>query len=287
MKYVFLFLPAIGWGLMPLFVAGVKKSSIYNQIVGSVLGAFIFAAIVTTILRPAFDATTFLLAMLAGALWTIGQVGQYVGYANIGVSETMPISTGLQLIGVPLVGVIIFGEWSSPQAKLFGFLGIIALVVGVVFTSLTDEGTSEGNKKNQVSTLIILVLTTLGYISSSSIPKALEGSGVMIFLGETVGMIIAVFIYLLATKHLDALKDKKSYQVVPAGLVYAVAAISYIISVKDNGVNLAFVMSQLCVVISTLGGMIFLHEAKTKKGYIYTGIGLVLIVVGAILTSIF
>ena len=46
-------------------------------------------------------------------------------------------------------------------------------------------------------------------------------------------------------------------------------------------------MSQLCVVISTLGGMIFLHEAKTKKGYIYTGIGLVLIVVGAILTSIF
>ena len=68
MKYVFLFLPAIGWGLMPLFVAGVKKSSIYNQIVGSVLGAFIFAAIVTAILRPAFDATTFLLAMLAGAL---------------------------------------------------------------------------------------------------------------------------------------------------------------------------------------------------------------------------
>ncbi len=174
MKYIFLFIPAIGWGLMPLFVAGVKKSSIYNQIVGSVLGAFIFGAIVTAILRPAFDATTFLFAMLAGALWTVGQVGQYVGYANIGVSETMPISTGLQLIGVPLVGVLIFGEWSSSQAKLFGFLGIIALIIGVVFTSLTDEGTEEGNKKNQVSTLIILVFTTLGYISSSSIPKALK-----------------------------------------------------------------------------------------------------------------
>lgn len=287
MKYIFLFIPAIGWGLMPLFVAGVKKSSIYNQIVGSVLGAFIFGAIVTAILRPAFDTTTFLFAMLAGALWTVGQVGQYVGYANIGVSETMPISTGLQLIGVPLVGVLIFGEWASSQAKLFGFLGIIALIIGVVFTSLTDEGTEEGNKKNQVSTLIILVLTTLGYISSSSIPKALKGSGVTIFLGETVGMIIAVLIYLICTKQVKVLKEKQSYQVIPAGLVYAIAALSYIISVQDNGVNLAFVMSQLCVVISTIGGMIFLGERKTKKGYIYTGIGLVLIVAGAVLTSIF
>ncbi len=46
-------------------------------------------------------------------------------------------------------------------------------------------------------------------------------------------------------------------------------------------------MSQLCVVIARVGGMICLPVAKTKKGYIYTGIGLVLIVVGAILTSIF
>ena len=38
MNYLFLFIPAIGWGLMPLFVAGVKKSNIYHQIVGSVLG---------------------------------------------------------------------------------------------------------------------------------------------------------------------------------------------------------------------------------------------------------
>ena len=54
-----------------------------------------------------------------------------------------------------------------------------------------------------------------------------------------------------------------------------------------NGVNLAFVMSQLCVVISTLGGILFLHEKKTQKGLIYTVIGLILIVAGAVLTSVF
>lgn len=287
MNYLFLFIPAIGWGLMPLFVAGVKKSNIYHQIVGSVLGAFLFGVVVTLIKRPAFNMTSFLLAMVAGAAWVVGQCGQYYSYSKIGVSETMPLSTGLQLIGVPLVGVLIFGEWASTQAKLFGFLGILALVVGVAFTSLTDKGTAEGNKQNQTSTMIILALTTLGYITSSSIPKALKGDGVMIFLGQTIGMMIATFIYLVATKQLKALKEKESYQVIPAGVIFAIAALSYIISVQMNGVNLAFVMSQLCVVISTLGGIVFLHEQKTKKGYIYTAIGLVLIVAGAVLTSVF
>ena len=287
MNYLFLFIPAIGWGLMPLFVAGVKKSNIYHQIVGSVLGAFLFGVVVTLIKRPAFNMTSFLLAMVAGAAWVVGQCGQYYSYSKIGVSETMPLSTGLQLIGVPLVGVLIFGEWASTQAKLFGFLGILALVVGVAFTSLTDKGTAEGNKQNQTSTMIILVLTTLGYITSSSIPKALKGDGVMIFLGQTIGMMIATFIYIVATKQLKVLKEKESYQVIPAGVIFAIAALSYIISVQMNGVNLAFVMSQLCVVISTLGGIVFLHEQKTKKGYIYTAIGLVLIVAGAVLTSVF
>ena len=287
MRYLFLFLPAIGWGLMPMFVAGVKKSNIYHQILGTVLGAFIFGAVVTLIKRPAFNTTTFLLAMMAGAAWVIGQCGQYYSYSKVGVSETMPISTGLQLIGVPLVGVLIFGEWASTQAKLFGFIGILALIIGVACTSLTDKGTAEGNKKNQTTTMIVLVLTTLGYIISSSIPKALKGDGVMIFLGETIGMMIATLIYLIGSKQIKVLKEKQSYQVIPAGIIYAIAALSYIISVQMNGVNLAFVMSQLCVVISTLGGIVFLHEQKTKKGYIYTVIGLVLIVAGAILTSVF
>ena len=181
MKYVYLFLPAIGWGLMPLVIASVKNSTVYNQIVGTVASSFIFGAIVMAIMHPAMSWSLFLLSALGGACWVIGQVGQYISYEKIGVSETMPISTGLQLIGVPLVGVLAFGEWSSPQAKLYGFIGILVLIVGVVLTSLTDRGTSEGNKSNQVSTIILLVLTSLGYITSSSIPKALHGSSISIF----------------------------------------------------------------------------------------------------------
>ncbi len=135
--------------------------------------------------------------------------------------------------------------------------------------------------------MIVLVLTTLGYITSSSIPKALKGDSVMIFFAETIGMLVAAIVYLIATKQTQVFKEKESYQVIPAGVIYAIAALAYIVSVKMNGVNLAFVMSQLCVVISTLGGILFLHEKKTQNGLIYTVIGLILIVAGAVLTSVF
>ena len=279
MKYVYLFLPAIGWGLMPLVIASVKNSTVYNQIVGTVAASFIFGAIVMAIMHPAMSWSLFLLSALGGACWVIGQVGQYISYEKIGVSETMPISTGLQLIGVPLVGVLAFGEWSSPQAKLYGFIGILVLIVGVVLTSLTDRGTSEGNKSNQVSTIILLVLTSLGYITSSSIPKALHGSSISIFFGQTLGTLV--------TKNLHVWKEKSTVQSGGAGILYAIAALAYILSVQDNGVNMAFVISQLCVVISTLGGLIFLHEKKTRNGLIFTIAGLILIIGGAMLTTLF
>lgn len=262
MKYVYLFLPAIGWGLMPLVIASVKNSTVYNQIVGTVAASFIFGAIVMAIMHPAMSWSLFLLSALGGACWVIGQVGQYISYEKIGVSETMPISTGLQLIGVPLVGVLAFGEWASPQAKLYGFIGILVLIIGVV-------------------------LTSLGYITSSSIPKALHGSSISIFFGQTFGMLVAVFIYTLVTKNLHVWKEKSTVQSGGAGILYAIAALAYILSVQDNGVNMAFVISQLCVVISTLGGLIFLHEKKTRNGLIFTIAGLVLIIGGAMLTTLF
>lgn len=287
MKYIMLFIPAIAWGLMPLVVSSVKKSNVYNQISGTVIGAFIVAVIAWLVTRSEINMNIFIWAAVAGIAWVIGQVGQYISYSRIGVSETMPISTGLQLIGVPLVGVLMFGEWSSPQAKLYGFIGIVVLIIGVGLTSVTDKGTAEGKESNQVSTIILLVLTTLGYITSSSIPKVVKGSSTSIFIAQTVGMLVAVAIYTLVTKHGHVWVEKTSMECIPAGIIFGIGTLTYTTSVKMNGVNLAFVISQLCVVISTLGGLVFLHEQKTKRGLIFTIVGLILIIAGAILTTLF
>ncbi|MFR4969026.1 GRP family sugar transporter [Lactobacillus kalixensis] len=285
MNIVYMLIPALAWGILPLAVAKIDGKPT-NQIFGTTVGTLIVGLITLPFIKADLDAKTFWLAALAGAFWVIGQLGQYIGYAKVGVSETMPISTGLQLIGTSLVGVVIFGEWSRSSAKLWGFIGIALLIIGAIFTSFSDKDTSEGTESNQVGTIIMLVCTTLGFIVYNAIPKAMTASGLGIFFPESVGMVLAVLIYMLFTKQLGELKAKSSWQSLLAGFIFSIAALGYIMSVKDNGVNTAFVVSQLSVVISTLGGMIFLHERKSKKGYAFTLIGLALILVGAILTTV-
>ncbi|MCT6859533.1 MAG: GRP family sugar transporter, partial [Apilactobacillus sp.] len=54
-------------------------------------------------------------------------------------------------------------------------------------------------------------------------------------------------------------------------------------SLKLNGVANAFPLTQMNVVVSTLGGLIILKENKNRKEIIFTVIGLIMIVVAAIL----
>ena len=285
MSIIYMLIPALAWGVLPLAVARIKGKPI-NQILGTTVGTLIVGLITLPFINLNIDAKTFWMAALAGAFWVIGQLGQYTGYAKVGVSETMPISTGLQLIGTSLVGVVIFGEWGSTSAKIWGFIGIALLIIGAILTSVSDAGTSEGNKSNQTGTIIMLVCTTLGFIVYNAIPRALSASGIAIFFPESVGMVLAVLVYLVFTRQLGELKAKSSWQSLIAGFIFSIAALGYIMSVRDNGVNTAFVVSQLSVVISTLGGMLVLGEKKSKKGYIFTISGLILIFVGAILTTI-
>lgn len=285
MSIIYMLIPALAWGVLPLAVARIKGKPI-NQILGTTVGTLIVGLITLPFIKLNIDTKTFWMAALAGAFWVIGQLGQYTGYAKVGVSETMPISTGLQLIGTSLVGVVIFGEWGSTSAKIWGFIGIALLIIGAILTSVSDAGTSEGNKSNQTGTIIMLVCTTLGFIVYNAIPRALSASGIAIFFPESVGMVLAVLVYLVFTRQLGELKAKSSWQSLIAGFIFSIAALGYIMSVRDNGVNTAFVVSQLSVVISTLGGMLVLGEKKSKKGYIFTISGLILIFVGAILTTI-
>lgn len=158
------------------------------------------SVIVYFILRPQISVSNFVLAALAGAFWIIGQLGQYNAYRAIGVSQTMPISTGLQLIGTSLIGVLLFGEWGAVNAKILGVVGIVLLIIGIFMTAIHDHGVQIDQQKSQTSTLIMLILTTIGFLVYNSIPKAMVASGLAIFLPESVGMVLAVLIYIVFTR---------------------------------------------------------------------------------------
>lgn len=111
-----LLIALVNWSSIPLTV----KDSPQSQIAGMGIGASVTALIIYLFTRPAFDAATWAVAFIAGMLWTIGQMWQFISYTRIGVSGTIPLSAGFQLVGNSLIGVLIFGEWPTAQAKVIG-----------------------------------------------------------------------------------------------------------------------------------------------------------------------
>ena len=165
-----------------------------------------------------------------------------------------------------------------------GGLGVLLLVIGVIMSSIQDRQEVTGS--NQRRTIVMLIVTTIGFIVFNAIPKALSASGIAIFLPESVGMMVAVIVYMLVSGQGRIVAERASWLNIIGGLVFSVASLTYIVSVSQNGVNTAFVVSQLSVVLSTLGGMVFLHERKSKRELVLTLSGLVLIVIGAVVTTL-
>lgn len=285
MTVFWLLLPVLAWGILPVVVSKLGGEPV-NQIFGTALGTLIVGLVVEVVLRPTINRISFIWAMLAGVFWIVGQLGQYTSYANIGVSKTMPISTGLQLVGTALVGVVIFGEWPTLMDKVIGSLGILILILGSVMTS-THDHQDDGKANNQQRTITMLILTTLGFVIFNAIPKALSASGVAIFLPESIGMSLAVLLFSTLKRNFkQVVKEKSSWRNLMGGFIFSIASLAYILSVNDNGVNTAFVVSQLSVVISTIGGLLVLKEYKSHRELLFTVAGLILVITGAIVTTI-
>lgn len=224
---LWLLLPVLFLGILPVIVSKLGGQPI-NQIFGTALGTLIVSIVVEVVLHPAINGVSFILAILAGAFWIVGQLGQYTSYANIGVSKTMPISTGLQLVGTALVGVLIFGEWPTLTDKIIGSLGILILIFGSVMTSIQDHQDG-GRINNQRKTIIMLILTTIGFIVFNAIPKALSASGIAIFLPESIGMSLAVLVYSLFKRDFKkVVKQKSSWRNLIGGFIFSIASLTYI-----------------------------------------------------------
>lgn len=280
MNILLALIPAIGWGIQPLLLAkiGGKPS---NQILGTGVGALFIGLAIQLILRPAsVSASVFWLSVLSGLFWVIGQVGQYLALKVMGVAQTMPLTTALQLIGTTVISVIFFGEWQSTTSKIYGVVAIILLIIGVVFTSYQEHASA---KSTAIRGFLILLSTSIGYWIYSILPKMVHASGMSIFFPQMLGVFLGAIVYVLIVDR-QAFKEKVSWKLIIIGLIFSLSALAYIFSAQQNGVATAFILTQLNVVVATLGGLLLLKEHKTKKELIFTILGLVLIVTGSVIT---
>ena len=284
MAYLIALIPALGWGFMPL-ITGKVGGSEANQIFGFGAGASLVGLIAFLIIHPQVSMKAFLFSLLCGALWSTAQVGQFVSFKRIGVSNTVPLSTVFQLVGNSIIGVVIFGEWHSARALTIGFIALAIVIIGAMMTSFTDRS---GGQNVTSKDVLFLLVTTIGYWIYSSFPKmpilAHEDS-VGIFLPEVLGILLGAIIYDLASGNAKAFAQKEQYTNILAGISWGIAAFAYIFAARMIGVTVAFVFTQLNVIIATFGGILVLHEHKSPRESKFTFWGIVLIVIGSIATA--
>lgn len=159
MAYLIALIPALGWGFMPL-ITGKVGGSEANQIFGIGAGASLVGLVAFLIMHPQVSMKAFLFSLLCGALWSTAQVGQFVSFKRIGVSNTVPLSTVFQLVGNSIIGVLIFGEWHSARALTIGFIALAIVIIGAMMTSFTDRSNGQNVTTKDV---LFLLATTIGY----------------------------------------------------------------------------------------------------------------------------
>ncbi len=276
-------IPAVGYGIQPLLASKIGGSP-SNQIFGTGFGAAIVGVVLWMIYGTA-SGSDFAWAFLASALWALAQAGQYVAFTKIGVTKTMPISTGLQVVGTSLIGIVAFGEWSGATALTIGALAIALVVLGVAMTAVTDKK-SNGSTSSVGAGLAVLLPTTIGYWAYSALPKALDSvSGTHLLFPEMLGIFAGAILYNLFTTHGKSFAQSASWKNGIIGLVFGISSLAYIFAAKSAGVATSFVITQMNVVVSTLGGLFILHETKTPRELRFTLSGLLLIVIGSVATA--
>ncbi len=237
------------------------------------------------IIRPSIGLIPFLVAVLSGACWSVGQFGQFASMKKIGVSNTMPLSTAFQLIGNTLIGVCIFHEWQGSKQLILGFFALALVIIGAMLTSITDKSSG---KLVAAKDVVFLLLTTIGYVIYSAFPRfpiLAHADSVAIYLPETIGILLGVTVYQLITEGPKVFKQRGQYANILSGLLWGIAGLSYIFGARAIGITVAFIFSQLNVILSTLGGIYVLHEQKSPFEMRYTMIGLLLVVIGAVMTA--
>lgn len=270
-------IPALAWGSLVL-VSVKLGGTAYSQTLGITIGSLLFAIIIFFFTEPDLTPLVWSIGIVSGLLWTLGQLNQLASVKYIGVSKAVPLSTGMQLMGTTLFGVLLFREWETKMSVILGTISIVLIIIGVVFTSIGQKDDKEA-KKSLKKGLFLLFLSSLGYIGYVIIIRYFEIDGWLAIFPQAIGMVIGASSLTLRYKPFT----KYALRNILTGILWATGNLGLLLSIPKNGVATSFSLSQTGIIISTLGGIFLLGEKKTKRQIIFVIIGCILIIAGGVI----
>lgn len=286
MSILIALVPAIMWGSIGL-VSGRLGGSAPQQTMGMTMGAVVFALVTLVIYHPALDGKIWIAGLISGLFWAVGQFNQFTSMKHIGVSKTVPISTGLQLAGNALAGVLIWHEWTSGHMIVVGTIAVIALIIGAVFTSLRDKSDTAAQNKNEnmPAGIRALAISTFGYIGYTLVVRFANVDAKAIIFPQAIGMLIGAFLFVLASKEQSQILKRPTFMNIITGLIWGIGNIFMFMAIPQVGLAISYSLAQAGIVISTFGSIWLLGEHKTHREMQYVVLGSVLIIVGSTLLA--
>ncbi|WP_313468242.1 GRP family sugar transporter [Carnobacterium sp.] len=275
LTYVTASLPILGWGFMPI-IANLRKSSPVEQLLGTAVFAFIFSIIISLIMRPEITLISFTVSFISGVFWSIGQLFQFKGIQLSSVSKIMPLSNGSQLIFISFTSVLLFQEWTNSKMFMIGTLSIVMIVIGILCTNYQQRNIVESNQYNAYGWTLLSSVFLMLYVLTNQLFSI---EGYQIILPQSIGMIIASSIIYLHYFKGHFSFSNLSYNLI-TGFSWSVANLGMFLTTIQLGVATSFSISQSCVIVATLGGIIFFKEKKTCKEWLSILLGIVLIMLG-------
>lgn len=262
-----------------------------QKVFGIFAGGLVAALIATPFLGAVWTPRSVLISVVSGLLVFFGLRDQTLCLRVLGVSRTMPISTGLQLVTVSLGGVLLMGEWRAPGAMPVGIAAIALLVAGIWLTSLRESGAAGGHL-DWARGVRLLITSTLGLAGFLLITQYFGISGRDAFLPQAVAFFVAA-LALTGPRFLpvdgvtaDTRWSRRTLPFIGVGFIWGVAVLILQLTSSLVGVATGFTLAQLGVIISTLGGIWWIGEHRTRKELVWTLLGLALVIVGAAVVGV-
>ncbi|WP_179395010.1 GRP family sugar transporter [Lacticaseibacillus absianus] len=281
MAIIIALIPALAWGSIGLVSAKLGGNA-YQQTLGMTLGALVFGIGTFIFMHPVLDTKVWALGILSGLFWSLGQSQQFQTMKYIGVSMTVPMSTGMQLVANTLAGALLFHEWQSGQDITLGLIALLLLVFGAVLTSRKENTGDAAAQTSFAKGLRTLLISTAGYAGYTIVVNAGHLDATAVVLPQAVGMVVGATLFSIGH---DAFNRETGKNVL-TGLLWGTGNVFMLMAMSQVGLAIAFSMSQMGIVISTFGSIFLLGERKTHKEMTWVTWGSLLIIAGGVVLGI-
>ena len=292
-------IPALGWGFQGIIMQKIGGTTVNKQM-GMVLTALVMSMVIAFIVPISWTPALIAAAAINGIPWAVAQILQIKSFEYLGVSRTMPLTSGMQLVMAAIVGAFWFNEWPHAWQLALGFGGIAVIIVGTVFCAYQEKKDrtvqDSAGAGDFVKGVVITFISSALYIAYATAARFFSVDSFQILLPQALFMIAATIVIGAvingreskdgAFGRIEGVFGLKSWQNMLTGVLWSVANIAVLFSNQINGVAVGWTLANMNLIFATLGGLFILHDKKTPKELKSVVIGMALIAIGGICIGI-